>query len=61
MSEIQNSEGRIIRKKSFQAIAMQKVMPLDHHKLRTILFREIHDICINMDEFSGLFKISNII
>jgi hypothetical protein len=61
VQEMVNTQGRIIRKRSFNAIPLQKIIPLEHNKIRTILFREINDLHITLDEFSGSFKIQPII
>ena len=40
---------------------MHKILPLEHNKIRSILYDEIIDIEIVMNEFSGFFKLEPII
>ncbi len=61
IDEYTHTKGRIIRKRSFEAVPLQKIHPLEHNKIRTILYREIHDFSIALDEFSGVFPIENLL
>ena len=55
------SAGRYIRKRSMQATPMQSVLPLEASRHREVLYSNISDMEVCIDDYYVIFSLGNMI